>query len=118
MTENLHALLVSTLTASGIRPALSEDEIEGYPYVTFELPTERRYDKDGCYKIVGDLTIRAVSDDFDQADQLRSEVEVSIAGGFPGPAYTARLTDVRKDCTDGIWVVEMDYVLNQNQQWQ
>ena len=135
MTEHIHTQLVSTLTAAGINPALSEDEIDSYPYVTFELPVEYRYDKDGPYKIVGNLTIRSVSDDFDEADTLRSGIESAIASGFDGSAvnimsvptnqediptvletvyYTARLTDVRKDCTDGVWVIELDYILNQS----
>ena len=136
MTEHLHTQLVSTLTSAGINPALSEDEINTYPYVTFELPVEYRYDKDGPYKIVGNLTIRSVSGDFDEADTLRSGIEGAIAGGFDGTPvnimsvptdpeetptvletvyYTARLTDVRKDCTDGIWVIELDYILNQSE---
>ena len=136
MTENLHNHLVSTLRAEGVNPALSEDEIDSYPYVTFELPVEYRYDKDGPYKIVGNLTIRSVSDDFDEADTLRSGIESAIASGFDGSAvnimsvptnqedtptvletvyYTARLTDVRKDCTDGVWVIELDYILNQSE---
>ena len=132
MTERLHTQLVSTLTAAHISPALSEDEIDSYPYVTFELPVEYRYDKDGPYKIVGNLTIRAVSDDFDEADALRAGIESAIADGFDGSPveitdgeeeptvletvyYTARLTDVRKDCTDGVWVIEQDYILNQKQ---
>lgn len=113
MTENLHTYLVSALDASDIHPALSEDEVENYPYVTFELPCEYRYTKDGPYKITGNLTIRSVSDDFDQADSIRANIEESISGGFTGPAYTARLTDVRKECMDGIWVIELDYILNQ-----
>ena len=113
MTEHLHTQLVSTLTSSGINPALSEDEIDRYPYVTFELPVEYRYNKDGCYKIVGNLTIRSVSDDFDEADALRSRMETAIAGGFTGGTYSARITDVRKDCMDGVWVIELDYILNQ-----
>ena len=168
MTENLHNHLVSTLRAEGVNPALSEDEIDSYPYVTFELPVEYRYNKDGVYKIVGNLTIRSVSDDFDEADALRASIEEAIAAGFDGtpvypeepveeqpepgdqeeeavadevlepepddpavpeeeedpgteeePAtgtiYTARLTDVRKDCTDGVWVIELDYILNQSE---
>ena len=136
MTEYLHAKLVDTLKAHGINPALSEDEIDSYPYVTFELPVEYRYDKDGPYKIVGNLTIRSVSDDFDEADTLRASIETAIAGGFDGTAvnimsvpantneqptvletvyYTARLTDVRKDCMDGVWVIEQDYILNQSE---
>ena len=136
MTEHLHTQLVSTLTAANINPALSEDEIDSYPYVTFELPVEYRYDKDGPYKIVGNLTIRSVSDDFDEADMLRSGIESAIVGGFDGTAvnimsvptdpeetptiletvyYTARLTDVRKDCTDGVWVIELDYTLTQSE---
>ena len=112
MTESLHTQLVSVLNAADIHPALSEDEIDSYPYVTFELPVEYAYNKDGAYKIVGNLTIRAVSDDFDQADGLREGIETAIDGGFSG-AYTARLMDVRKDCMDGIWVIEQDYILNQ-----
>ena len=132
MTEYLHTKLVDTLKAHGINPALSEDEIDGYPYVTFELPVEYRYTKDGPYKIVGNLTIRSVSDDFDQADVLRAGIESAISQGFGGPSnaepaeaeevvhheydelvFSARITDVRKDCMDGVWVIELDYILNQ-----
>lgn len=136
MTEHLHTQLVSTLTSAGVNPALSEAEIDSYPYVTFELPVECRYNKDGVYKLVGNLTIRSVSDDFDEADSLRVSIESAIASGFDGSPvnimsvpddpeeqptvletvyYTARLTDVRKDCTDGVWVIELDYTLNQNE---
>lgn len=174
MTEYLHTKLVDTLKAHGINPALSEDEIDSYPYVTFELPVEYRYTKDGPYKIVGNLTIRSVSDDFDQADVLRAGIESAISQGFGGPSnaepaeeaggeeeevsevmpadpdeetdpteetedpgvdpgenqepaeaeevvhheydelvFSARITDVRKDCMDGVWVIELDYILNQ-----
>ena len=136
MTEHLHTQLVSTLTSAGVNPALSEAEIDSYPYVTFELPVECRYNKDGVYKLVGNLTIRSVSDDFDEADALRSDIESAIASGFDGTPvnimsepedpeetptvlevvyYRARLTDVRKDCTDGVWVIELDYTLTQSE---
>lgn len=136
MTEHLHTQLVSTLTSAGVNPALSEAEIDSYPYVTFELPVEYRYNKDGAYKLVGNLTIRSVSDDFDEADALRSDIESAIASGFDGTPvnimsepedpeetpivlevvyYRARLTDVRKDCTDGVWVIELDYTLTQSE---
>lgn len=136
MTEHLHTQLVSTLTSAGVNPALSEAEIDSYPYVTFELPVEYRYTKDGPYKIVGNLTIRSVSDDFDEADALRADIESAVASGFDGTPvnimsepedpeetpivlevvyYRARLTDVRKDCTDGVWVIELDYTLTQSE---
>ena len=136
MTEHLHTQLVSTLRAAGVNPALSEDEIDSYPYVTFELPVEYRYTKEGPYKIVGNLTIRSVSDDVDEAEALQSGIMAAIATGFNGTPvnimsvpddpeeqptvletvyYTARLTDVRKDCMDGVWVIELDYILNQNE---
>jgi len=113
MTESLHTKLTSVLTDAQVRPALSEAEINSYPYVTFELPVETLSTKDGIEKFTGNLTVRSVSDDFDQADSLRERIERAIAGGFTGPTYTARLTDIRKDCTDGIWVIELDYILNQ-----
>ena len=86
MTEYLHEKLVDTLKAHGINPALSEDEIDSYPYVTFELPVEYFYTKDGPYKIVGNLTIRSVSDDIDEAEDLRAGIMSAIAGGFGGPS--------------------------------
>lgn len=164
MTEYLHEKLVDTLRAHGVNPALSEGEIDRYPYVTFELPVEYRYTKDGPYKIVGNLTIRSVSDDIDEAESLRAGIESAIAQGFGGPSnaepaeeaeeevsevmpedpdeetdpavdpgeneepadaeevtqheydefvFSARITDVRKDCMDGVWVIELDYILNQ-----
>lgn len=145
MTEYLHEKLVDTLRAHGVNPALSEDEIDRYPYVTFELPVEYRYTKDGPYKIVGNLTIRSVSDDIDEAESLRAGIQSAIAQGFGGPSssqpveevaeaaddtevmeeeevtlheydsytFSARITDVRKDCMDGVWVIELDYILNQ-----
>lgn len=113
MTENLHTHLVSVLNDADVKPALSEDEIDSYPYVTFELPVSYRYDKDGAYRIDGNLTIRSVSDDFDEADGLRSGIEAAIAEGFDGTTYSARVTDVRKDCMDGVWVIELDYLLKQ-----
>ena len=172
MTEYLHEKLVDTLRAHGVNPALSEDEIDSYPYVTFELPVEYRYTKDGPYKIVGNLTIRSVSDDIDEAEALRASIMGAIAQGFGGPSnaesvenveeeevsevmpedpsdepdpteelhdpavdpgennepadseeetfheydeftFSARITDVRKDCMDGVWVIELDYILNQ-----
>lgn len=116
MTESLHTRLVSVLNAAEVYPALSEDEIAGYPYVTFEMPVEYGYTKDGAYRIVGNLTVRSVSDDFDAAEALRSVIEAAIAGGFSGPEYTARLAEVRKDCMDGIWIIEQDYTLKQQQQ--
>lgn len=27
--------------------------------------------------------------------------------------FSACITDVRKDCMDGVWVIELDYTLNQ-----
>ena len=174
MTEYLHEKLVDTLRAHGVNPALSEDEIDRYPYVTFELPVEYRYTKDGPYKIVGNLTIRSVSDDIDEAESLRASIESAIAQDFGGPSnaepaeedggeeeevsevmpadpdeetdpmeepadpgvdpgeneepadaeevtqheydefvFSARITDVRSDCMDGVWVIELDYILNQ-----
>ena len=91
MTENLHKKLTDVLSGACIRPALSEDETNLLQYVTFELPVEYRYDKDGPYKIVGNLTIRAVSDDFDEADDLRSRICGAIDEGFNGPAVEEEL---------------------------
>jgi hypothetical protein len=42
-----------------------------------------------------------------------AEAEEDIHHEYDDLVFSARITDVRKDCMDGVWVIELDYILNQ-----
>lgn len=114
MTENLRAQLVSLLTTAGVNVRLSEDETKDYPFVTYEMTVNPVMDKDGVYKFVGETYIRVVSEDFDEADQIRADVEAVIELGMGyGAVYSSRLINSNKDCVSGVWTLELYYSLTQ-----
>lgn len=82
MTESLRTQLVSLLTAAGVEVRLSEDEAKEYPFATYEMTVTPVMDKDGVYKYVGETYIRVVSEDFDEADQIRADIEDAIETGM------------------------------------
>lgn len=116
MTENLRTYLVSLLTDAGVEVRLSEDEAKQYPFATYEMTVTPYMDKDGVYKYVGDTYVRVISEDFDEADQIRAVIEEAIEAGMGhGEAYGSRLIDSNKDCVSGVWTLELYYTLTQ---WQ
>ena len=116
MTESLRTQLVSLLTAAGVVIRLSEDEARTYPFATYEMTVTPVMDKDGVYKYVGETYIRVVSEDFDEADQIRANIEAAIELGMGyGAVYSSRLINSNKDCVNGVWTLELYYSLTQ---WQ
>lgn len=116
MTESLRTQLVSLLTAAGVEVRLSEDEAMTYPFATYEMTVTPVMDKDGVYKFVGETYIRVVSEDFDEADQIRADIEDAIETGMGlGAVYGSRLINSNKDCVNGVWTLELYYSLTQ---WQ
>ena len=116
MTESLRTQLVSLLTAAGVEVRLSEDEAKEYPFATYEMTVTPVMDKDGVYKYVGETYIRVVSEDFDEADQIRANIEAAIELGMGhGAVYSSRLINSNKDCVNGVWTLELYYSLTQ---WQ
>lgn len=116
MTESLRTQLVSLLTSAGVDVRLSEDETQGYPFVTYEMTVTPVMDKDGVYKYVGETFVRIVSDEFDEADQIRATVEDAVEAGMGhGTVYGSRLINSNKDCVNDIWTLELNYTLTQ---WQ
>jgi len=116
MTESLRTQLVSLLTAAGVEVRLSEDEAMTYPFATYEMTVTPVMDKDGVYKYVGETYIRVVSEDFDEADQIRANIEAAIELGMGyGAVYSSWLINSNKDCVNGVWTLELYYSLTQ---WQ
>lgn len=116
MTESLRTQLVSLLTDAGVVIRLSEDEAKNYPFATYEMTVTPVMNKDGVYKFVGETYIRVVSENFDEADQIRADIEDAIETGMgQGAVYGSRLINSNKDCVNGVWTLELYYSLTQ---WQ
>lgn len=113
MTDTLRSQLVSTLSDAEVTVLLSEAETQAYPFVTYEMTVNPVRDKDGVHAFTGLTTIRVVSDDFDEADEIRAEVEEAIEDGMQDETYSSRLTATDKDCLNGVWTIELSYTLKQ-----
>jgi len=114
MNETLRTKLVATIAAEEINIRLSEDEVQGYPFVTYEMTVNPLRTKDGVYGFSGETYVRIVSDVFSQADTLRGTIEDAIEDGMNDEVYSSRLIAVDKDCSNDIWTIELNYLLRQN----
>ena len=97
--------------------ALSEDEDPNYPYAVYDMTSTPLRDKDGVYGYSGDTRIRVVSNDPDEVDTLAASIQSAIATGMQDQDFYSRQDDYAKECTEGIWIIEMNYTLKQYADW-
>jgi len=115
MTDSLRAILV--YACRGVCPlALSEDEVKVYPYAVYDMTTFPMLDKDGIYGYAGDTRIRVVSDKKAEADTVADALRAAIVA-LRGEVFFPKLVDVTKECVEGIWNIEMNYILKQYAEW-
>jgi hypothetical protein len=116
MTENIGSTLLALCGAlqTPITLYLSEAESEDYPYVVYDADYVPYYDKDGVYKIVGDISVRGYSKDHVEAQALADAVDALILANFSSGGYTVRqLSQLKKDCLQGTWSVGYQYRITQ-----
>jgi len=116
MTESLRDKLVSILSQV-VTLHLSEAEVEDYPYAVYDMTSNPVMDKDGVARYEGETKITLVSDDFDEIETLRPQVEQAILSGMRDSVFSSRLIDVTKECMEGIWTIELNYTLRQYADW-
>ena len=73
-------------------------------------------DKDGVYGYAGDTRIRVVSDKKAEADTVADALRAAIVA-LRGEVFFPKLVDVTKGCVEGIWNIEMNYILKQYAEW-
>ena len=116
MTDSLREKLVYVCT-NVADLYLSESETDSYPYVVYDMISTPLQTKDGVAGYTGDTKIRIVGQDLDNLDTIRSSIETAISTGMHDTSFGYNLRDVTKECTDGIWTIEMNYVLRQYADW-
>lgn len=116
MTENIGKRLQDLCSAaeSPIVLYLSEAESDSYPYAVYEADYVPAYDKDGVYKIVGDLTVRAYAKMAEAAQGVADAIDAIILTNFSSGNYTVRqLSQLKKDCLQETWSVGYQYRITQ-----
>ena len=116
MKETIGSTL-QTLCGSQQKPItlyLSEAESDEYPYAVYEADYTPHYDKDGVYKIVGDLTVRGYSKDHVEAETLANAIDELILANFASGAFTVRqVSQLKKECLQDTWSVGYQYRITQ-----
>jgi hypothetical protein len=116
MVENIGSYLMTLCgsSQSPIKLFLSEAKSEDYPYAVYEADYTPHYDKDGVYKIVGDVTVRAYSKDASEAETLAASIDTLILANFASGGYTVRqMSQLKKDCVQDVWSVAYTYRITQ-----
>lgn len=114
MKENIGIALKTLCVAQDITIYLSEAECDTYPYAVYEADYVPFYDKDGIYKIVGDITVRGYSRTSSEAQSIADSIDEIILSNFASDGYTVRqLSQLKKECLNETWSVGYQYRITQ-----
>lgn len=116
MTENIgHRLLdLCGAAETPIVLYLSEAESEDYPYAVYDADYVPYYDKDGVYKVVGDISVRAYAKDAATAQEVADAINAIVLTNFSTGGYTVRqLSQLKKECLQETWSVGYQYRITQ-----
>lgn len=91
---------------------LSEAETSNYPFSVYNADIQPYYNKDGIYRYRASVNLNVVSNDFDDADAIANAIIAAIDEDMTGN-FSASLQSMNKDCSEGIWAIEVNYIINQ-----
>ena len=115
MTETIGTRLQSLCSAAGIVLYLSEAESEDDPYAVYDADYTPSYDKDGVYKVVGDIEVKAYAKKAEIAQDISDAIDSSILTNFSSGGHTVRqLSQLKKDCLQETWSVGYQYRITQS----
>lgn len=114
MTESIGTRLLALCDAQDIVLYLSEAESEDYPYAVYDADYVPYYDKDGVYKIVANLEVKAYAKKAEIAQEISDAIDSIILTNFSSGGYTVRqLSQLKKDCLQETWSVGYQYRITQ-----
>ncbi len=116
MTENIGKRLLDLCSAAEtpIVLYLSEAESEDYPYAVYDANYVPFYDKDGVYKIVGDIEVKAYAKKAETAQEIADAIDALVLTNFSTDGYTVRqLSQLKKECLQETWSVGYQYRITQ-----
>jgi hypothetical protein len=98
---------------------LSEAETNTYPYATYEQTPARLQGKDGeTLRIRSEVVIHIYDKVFSTAEGKKDLVAAAIASNMHDDTFGASLRTVNKDCSTGVWDIEMNYTIVQYKDYE
>ena len=118
MTESIGTRLTSLM--AGILPInLSEAETNTYPYATYEQTPTYIQSKDGeTLRIRSEVVIHIYDKVFSTADGKKDLVVSAIDSNMHDATFGAYLRTVDKDCSTGVWDIELNYTIVQYKDYE
>lgn len=113
MIENIGIQLTS-IVAPIVPLSLGEAAADSYPYAVYEsVPTPVFVAGGRVFRYQSDVTIILYDEDFTRLQSLTTQVQTAIASAMSNAAYMATLQSSRKDSLEGVWYIELRYIINQ-----
>ena len=113
MTEQIEKALIAAI--GDIAPVfLDEAEIGEYPFATYDIVVTPHYTKDGVYKLVADVRLYCIADNFDEAHTISESIKAAVLASMSGGQFLAREVNETPKCYEGIWDVETNYQITQH----
>lgn len=98
---------------------LSEAETNTYPYATYEQTPMRLESKDGeTLRIRSEVVIHIYDKVFSTAEGKKDLVVAAIASNMHNDTFGASLRTVNKDCSTGVWDIEINYTIVQYKDYE
>lgn len=98
---------------------LSEAETDTYPYATYEQTPTYLHSKDGgALRIRSEVVIHIYDKDFSVAEGKMDLVISSLETNMHDATFGAYLRTVDKDCSTGVWDIELNYTIVQYQDYE
>lgn len=113
MTEQITTALVAAI--GDIAPVfLDEAEVEKYPFATYDIVVTPHYTKDGVYKLVADVRLYCIGENYDEASRISQAIKAAIAEQMTEGQFHAKEVNWTPKCYEGIWDLETNYQITQN----
>ena len=111
MTDRI-GIKITELLQPVVSLNLSEAEADSYPYAVYYYTPVVQYTKDGPYKISASVTVEVYATDFDEGYDIMGTVRALISEGMTGE-FSAVLSSEDCSCSEGIWLLSLNYTVNQ-----
>lgn len=113
MTEQIATALVAAI--GDIAPVfLDEAEVEKYPFATYDIVVTPFYTKDGIYKLVADVRLYCIAENYTDASTISQAIKAAIADQMTEGQFHAVEVNESPKCYEGIWDIETNYQITQN----
>lgn len=113
MIENIGIQLTS-IVAPIVPLALGEATADSYPYAVYESVPSPVYVAGGrVFKYQSEVTITLYDEDFTRLQDITTQVQTAIASAMSNATYQAVPQSSRKDSLEGVWYIELRYIINQ-----